>query len=326
VTALRWAILGTGWMGSQIAEGIATQPDAELVAVLSRSEERGKAFAGRFGGRPFLDEATLLGARDLDIVYVGTPNALHADQARRAIRAGKHVLCDKPLAFRATDAEAVASEAAAAGVTLSVVFQTRRHPGLEMVRGAIESGSIGVPCLVEVRLSLGAEELAGWRADADLAGAGSLHNLGVHALDTLQCAAGAPIVELSAMQRPKGAALDRTTLVAARCANGVLGTVVVSQELGAEDVSAVLTGTAGTIRWSGWLAPYRTGEVVVSGPGGVDRQPAAAPDIYSRVVRAFQDAVLTGSAPDPTPAEAVASVRIAQAVREGRPWLVEGAR
>jgi 1,5-anhydro-D-fructose reductase (1,5-anhydro-D-mannitol-forming) len=302
-------------MCRQIAKGIAALPDAQLVGVLSRSEQRGRAFAEPYGGRWFADEPELLASPGVDVVYIGTPNAFHADQALRAIRAGHHVLCDKPLALTVPDAEAVLAAAADAGRTLSVVFQTRRHPGLGLVRRIIDAGTIGNPGLVEVRLSFGAEELRGWRADAQLAGAGSLTNLGVHALDTLACVAGAAVDEVTAIQRPPAAALDRTTMLLARCSNGVLGTVVVSQELGAEDVSVAVTGTAGTIRWGGWLAPYRAGDVVVMTDAGVELHAAEAPDIYTRVVRAFQDAVVAGLPPDPTPEEAVWSVRLAVAIR-----------
>jgi 1,5-anhydro-D-fructose reductase (1,5-anhydro-D-mannitol-forming) len=317
VSGLRWAILGTGWMCSQIAHGIDAGSGSELVAVVSRAEETGRAFAERHapGARVFLDDRAMLGSADVDAVYVGTPNALHPEQALRAIRAGRHVLCDKPLAFTLADANAVRDAAAAASLTLSVVFQTRRHPALALVRGAIEAGEIGTPGLVEVRLSFGAESLAGWRSDPGLAGAGSFHNLGVHAVDTLECVAGAPIVDVSAMRRPASAVLDRTTTLLVRCANGVLGTVVVSQELGAEDVRVAVTGTLGTIEWTGWLAPYRTGEVVVGSGSKGRRTTVAAPDIYTRVVRSFEDAVSGDLPPDPSPDEAVHSVAVAEAVR-----------
>ena len=116
-----------------------------------------------------------------------------------AAEAGKHVLCDKPLATTVADAERAVAACEAAGVRLGITFQTRNHEGMRDIRDLLAAGGIGSVRLVQIELGPGRKLPQGWRTDPGLAGVGVMHNLGVHAYDLLRFLLGAEVVEATAV-------------------------------------------------------------------------------------------------------------------------------
>ena len=111
---IAWGIVGTGGVARQFAADLALLPDASLIGVCSRDLEKAKAFQTEFRAeRPYSDLDAMLADPGIDLIYIATPNALHAEQALRAIAAGKSVLVEKPLATSVADAERIGREAAA---------------------------------------------------------------------------------------------------------------------------------------------------------------------------------------------------------------------
>src|SRR5436309_1647292 len=128
--ALGWGIIGTGGIaGHAAAPAInALGSDGYLAAAVSRDRDRAEAFAQKHGAkRAYIDYRDLLADPEVDVVYISTPNGLHAEQAILAARAGKHTLCEKPLAVTVADARRVVEEFARAGLKLGTNFQTRHH-------------------------------------------------------------------------------------------------------------------------------------------------------------------------------------------------------
>src|ERR1700676_3993983 len=117
---LGWGIVGPGGIADrEMAPAIAADPNSELVAVVARDPDKGRAFAAKHGARSSsTDYAEMLARPDVDVVLVTPPNALHPHQGMAAARAGKHVLCDKPLALTAADGERAIAACADAGVKL----------------------------------------------------------------------------------------------------------------------------------------------------------------------------------------------------------------
>jgi predicted dehydrogenase len=144
-TTLGWGIVGTaGIADREMAPAIGKSSGSELVGVVSRDETRAREFAERHGApRALTSYEELLADPAVDIVYIATPNALHADQTAAAARAGKHILGDKPLATGVADARRAADAADAAGVKLGVNFQTRHHEVMPEIRKRIADGEIG---------------------------------------------------------------------------------------------------------------------------------------------------------------------------------------
>jgi 1,5-anhydro-D-fructose reductase (1,5-anhydro-D-mannitol-forming) len=334
---LRWALVGTGTMASRLATAVEHTEGSTVAAVVSRSREAGARFGREHGvAEVHGDLQGALGEAGVDIVYIGSPNALHASQALVAIRSGRHVLCDKPLGVSSAEAREVASAAEAAGITLSVVLQNRHHPTSLIVRDAVRDGQIGRVRLVRGSIGFGYEELVGWRADLEQAGAAAVFNLGIHLYDLIGYLLDARAREIKAIVEPGGVSLDRTALALARYEGGTLAYLQVSQELTEDDVRIELVGERGMIGWDGWMAPYRSGEVVISTPAGVSRFHSECPDAYERLVRAFAEAVRGGNSPQPSVRDTVHGVEIAEAVitsgRTGRavelarPTVVEPVR
>jgi predicted dehydrogenase len=312
---MRWAIVGTGWMSSGIARALERIPDARLVGVAGRDLERATTFAHGFGcegAYPSLGDC--LAAVRPDIVYVGSPNAAHADHVAEAIAAGAHVLADKPLALSAARAVRLRDQARRQGVGLGINLQVRKHPALAYVRRSVDAGRIGTVVRATAHLSMGVDPLVGWRADPEQAGAGSIHNLGAHALDTLMAAVGAVPARVSAVQRPAGAVLDLTTSVLLDFDDGPIGAAMVSQATLGDDVVLELAGTRGRLRWTGFLAPYRSGAVVIETDAGRQVRRAVAPDAYVRLVRDFQAAVRRGRDPEPGADAAVTLASVTDAI------------
>jgi len=171
-------------MADGIARAIRQTPNAELVAVVGRKRDAARAFAERHGAAAAHDALAEALTDGVDAVYVGSPNALHAEHAGRALEAGKHVLCDKPLATDVAEAQDLCNRAKAKRLTLSVNLQVRHHPGIARVRGWLLDGTIGRLVAVRASISFGTEDLVGWRAVPELAVVAALYNLGIHAVDS----------------------------------------------------------------------------------------------------------------------------------------------
>jgi 1,5-anhydro-D-fructose reductase (1,5-anhydro-D-mannitol-forming) len=142
---VRWGIIGLGKIAdTEIAPAITASSQGELRGVVSRDPGRAEAFAVRHGAEralTSLDE--LLADPGVDAVYIATPNALHAGGVVAAARAGKHVMCDKPLALSVADARRAVASCEQAGVRLGITFQTRFHDNFGRFRELVQDGSLG---------------------------------------------------------------------------------------------------------------------------------------------------------------------------------------
>ena len=147
---LQWGILGAGNISSQWVLSLRACPGAEVTAVAARDLERAQGFASRHGiGSAYDNYEEMANAPDVDIVYVGTITRLHKEHSLLCIAAGKHVLCEKPLAENAEDAREMYAAAEERGVMLQDGMWTRFFPAVEHARLAVESGLIGDVMLVQ---------------------------------------------------------------------------------------------------------------------------------------------------------------------------------
>uniref|UniRef100_A0A7S1LR94 D-xylose 1-dehydrogenase (NADP(+), D-xylono-1,5-lactone-forming) n=1 Tax=Alexandrium catenella TaxID=2925 RepID=A0A7S1LR94_ALECA len=147
---LRWGIIGTGAISAQWAMCLRSCPGATLQAVAARSAEKAKKFAGYYGIKTsYGSYAEMVASPDVDVVYIGTVTRLHKEHSLLAIAAGKHVLCEKPLADSADDARAMYAAAEERGVMLQDAMWTRFFPAVEHARAAIDAGAIGKVRMVQ---------------------------------------------------------------------------------------------------------------------------------------------------------------------------------
>ena len=179
------AILGAGTIGT--IHGLASLEAAgvRVRSVWSRALPSAERLAGRLGARAVADAAEIAADPDVDAVLVATPTHLHAEGALAAIAAGKHVLCEKPLARDLASAERIVSAAEGAGVRLLVGHVVRFFPEFVRLREAVRAGEVGNPAVVRMsRLASFPHGSAEWHADRAFSG-GVVLDMAIHDLDWL---------------------------------------------------------------------------------------------------------------------------------------------
>ena len=224
---LRWGLIGASTIAAQHMIGAIRANGGDVVAVMSASAERAKAFAAKHDIRRSTTElAALVGGDDIDAVYISTTNELHRDQALAAADAGKHVLCEKPLALTLADARAIVHACRARGVTLGTNHHLRNAATHRAMREAILSGRIGRPLFARVFHAVYLPpHLQGWRIDKPEAGGGVVLDITVHDADTLRFVLDSEPVAVSAMTSRGGMAhegLEDGVMGVVRFANGAL--------------------------------------------------------------------------------------------------------
>lgn len=202
-----FAIAGTGLIAKFHARAVGDTPGARLVAVCGRDRARAEAFAAEFGCAACDSLETVLARSDVDVLAVATPSGAHLDAALAAARAGKHVLCEKPLEITLERIDAMIEAHRAAGTRLGCIFQMRYMPALRPIRDALREGRFG-------RLTYAGAYVPWWRSDdyyfgsswhgtQALDGGGALMNQSVHMIDLL-CDLLPPIDFVSAVVSSAG--------------------------------------------------------------------------------------------------------------------------
>ena len=191
VRPLRIAMIATGGIAeTALAPAITRAAGAELWSVLSRDAARARDFAERHGAaspRPaYTDLDALLADPELDAVLIASPDGLHAEQCIAAARAGKHVLCEKPMATTAADAEGMAAACRDAGVKLGIAYHMRWHRGHRDLAGAAHAGRFGVLRHMRAQWSMRARDDSNWRAHSEVGRWWGLAAVGTHCLDQVR--------------------------------------------------------------------------------------------------------------------------------------------
>jgi predicted dehydrogenase len=178
---IRWGIIGPGAIATGFAEGMQLAEGGTVAAVASRSAERAEAFADRFDIPVRYGDYDSLGADpDIDVVYVATPHARHEADTLDALRAGKHVLCEKPLALNARQAGRMAEEARSRGLFLMEAIWSRFLPAYRILVDLVGERRIGEPLLVEADFGFRRPVDSGHRHFAPELGGGALLDLGIY--------------------------------------------------------------------------------------------------------------------------------------------------
>jgi xylose dehydrogenase (NAD/NADP) len=222
MAGLRWGILGPGRISTRIVRAVRAADRAELVAVGSRDADRAAAYAARFGiGQAFGSYDALLASPDVDVVYIALPNHLHAEWTIRALEAGKHVLCEKPLALRVADVEAIEAASREAGRIAVEAFMYLHHPQIVRVLELVEGGQLGQLELVRGSFSFLLSAPDDPRVDPDMGG-GSLWDVGCYPVSFARRVTGQEPDRLAASARFDERGVDRTFVGQLHFPSGVL--------------------------------------------------------------------------------------------------------
>jgi len=192
MSVVKWGVIGAAGIADRrmIPEGIVPAHNAELVAICDVTAELVNKVGEKYGIPPdqrYTSDVELIANAPVDAVYVATPNHLHKNQVLECAAAGKHVLCEKPLAITIEDCEEMVEACAAAGVKLGVDFMMRFHCCHRKIKEMVDAGQLG-------RLVMGRAELTCWyppipgafRQDPLLGGGGAFIDMGNHCVENLK--------------------------------------------------------------------------------------------------------------------------------------------
>ena len=227
---LRFGLVGCGVIGPLHAEALASLLDARLEAVTDRVAERAERLAAQYGARAYTDMNVMLAREKLDVVTICTPSGRHGEHACRAMRAGCHVIVEKPMEIRLEAIDEMLRVQKEQGVKLAVISQHRFDPATQRVRALIDEGAFG-------RLVLGDAQIPWWRSQAyydsgkwrgtwKLDGGGVLMNQSIHMIDLLQWLMG-PVTSISAYTDTLAHRMETEDVAVAvlRFTGGALGTI-----------------------------------------------------------------------------------------------------
>lgn len=254
---VKWLVIGIGDITrKRVLPAILAEPRSQLYAVLTRDPSKAEPYSGV---RVFTALADALRDPAVDAVYVASPTALHAPQTIASLRAGKHVLGEKPAAMNYPEAESIAQAARASGRLWGVAYYRRLYRKLLRTRELIAEGAIGKPVLAEANCHswLPVEERS-WLWDPALAGGGPLYDIASHRIDAFNFLFGRP---------------SRAT--------GLLSNAV--HQLAVEDSATVLidypSGVRGIVdvRWNSHV--YRDQFRVIGADGEIDLDPLNGPSL-----------------------------------------------
>jgi predicted dehydrogenase len=310
---LRFGILGAARIApAALVRPAAKLPSVEITRIAARDRQRAEAFAAEHGiAAVAASYAELVASDDVDVVYNPLPISLHAEWTVAALRAGKHVLCEKPFASNAQEAARMVEVAEAEGRVLAEAFHYRYHPMFGRILDEVASGRIGTVERVEGVFTVPiAQPDIRW----DYAtGGGSLMDLGCYPVSWVRHVTGEePVVaSAEAVEGPDG--VDASIWAELAFSSGASGRIASAMDRGPE-TRLTITGSEGTIEAANPMAPQAGNTLTITSAGGQTAGPIEAGITYDHMVRAFADHVVHG-APFPTRgADSVANMAAIDAV------------
>lgn len=267
-TVVNWGVLGTARIAEQQIVPAVTRSTNGRVLGVSSASGRARAFAERLGiPRAYTSHDALLADPEIDAVYLPLPNALHSQWTIRSAAAGKHVLCEKPIALTPDELTEMETVCRDVGVRLSEGFMYRHHPQIDRVRELLTDGRIGDVRAVEARFHFLMDITAATDIRLDQAlGGGALRDVGCYPIDLMNLLLGGPPTEAAAVSSLRDGVGVETAIAAVLLYDGVIGTFSCGFESPAMDHCTIL-GSEGSIQLRHPFRPDAnggTGVIVVS--------------------------------------------------------------
>jgi predicted dehydrogenase len=313
---IKWGVIGSGGIARRrtIPEGIAAADNAELVVVYNRTPAANVEVARAFGAHAASTIEELLNC-DINAVYIATPAHVHLEQAVACARAGKHVLCEKPLGLTLDDAQSMVAACESAGVRLGTALMMRFHAQHRAALELIQQGRLGRTVFARAQLSCWYPPIDGaWRQDPASGGGGALMDLGGHCIDLLEMLFGpAKAVSCTINRIVHGYPIEDGAVATLQFENGALGVVDTFFCIPDESSRNVLElyGSRGSILARGTIGQSARGEMMAyleKGASDYDAQQARAAaaavpidpapvNMYRAEIEEFSQAVLDGREP-----------------------------
>jgi predicted dehydrogenase len=329
---LRWGILGTGNIARQFAAGLNDSARASLAFVGSRSATSAELFVKGLvgsGGVSLGSYEDVLDARDVDAVYVSLPNNLHHEWTIRALRAGKHVLCEKPFAANAAQAQEMFDVARRAGRVVVEAFMYRSHPQTHAAVRAVRAGAIGDVKLIRTSFCFRTSKVAGTiRFDPRLAG-GSVMDVGCYCVSFARLIAGAEPTGVHAVGHLHESGVDDLAAGTLSFQHGIIAVLNCGMAV-QTDNSAYVCGTEGYVHIPvPWKPPAQGSQIHIvrqtpplmegnARPSAPPRETIEIPggrNLYAHEIDDFAATVLDGKPSAVTSADTLGNMRVLDEIR-----------
>jgi 1,5-anhydro-D-fructose reductase (1,5-anhydro-D-mannitol-forming) len=314
---VRWGLIGASNIAKQwLCGSINRHPDCEVVSVYSRNEARAAAFAKDLGlQRQSTSLTDFLADPGIDAVYISTTNEKHHDEAIAAAKAGKHILCEKPLALSVADAQAMVDAADEAGVVFATNHHLRNMETHRAIKNIITSGQLGQITSARIAFTVDLpDDLARWRLNDPAAGAGVILDLTVHNMDLLRFYFDANPVAVTAMGVTSGAApkgIKDNVMTVWEFPGRLLVSCQDSFLVPFGGTAVDVHGTLGSVHGDNVLWQKPQGKVVLRDKAGI-REIAVEHRIpYDRTIVDFVNAIRGSGTPSVSGEDGVQSLRLA---------------
>ena len=266
---IRWGVIGAGGIAHRrtIPEGILQEENSQLVALVDANPTLAKELGEKYQVPSYTEIEPLLADEDIDAVYIATPVYLHKEHVIAAAKAGKHILCEKPLSLNVNEALEIQEAVKKAGVKFQLGFMMRFHTAHQKILQMLEEGKLGQPVFGRAQLTCWYPPIEGaWRQDPTLGGGGTVVDLASHCVDLLEMFFG-PIDKVGAFidTLTHDYPVEDSNVIILKFASGAHATV--DNNFNVPDLSASnvleIYGTGGSVVTEGTIGQSSNGKLTL---------------------------------------------------------------
>jgi len=298
---IKWALIGCGDIAQRrVAPALRDLKSCELVAVSRSRSDLAESFAHQFGaGRWYREWQELTTDREVDAVYIATPVHLHAEQTVAAAEAGKHVLCEKPMAMSVKECDEMIAACRANGVKLGIAYYRHFYPVIDRIKTVLQSGEIGQTVLVQINafewFNPQPDHSRYWLIKQELAGGGPMFDFGCHRIEALLNIFGpiskvASIVTKNVFDRE----VEDTATALFQFESGPCAVLSVTHAASEPRDTLEVFGTHGSI----YVPVLNKGKMrIMTSDGEQEESHPPAPNVHQPLIEDFVGAVLTDREP-----------------------------
>ena len=299
---VRWGLIGAGDIArKRVAPALRHLPNCELISISRSKAELAAEFAAEFGAKKwFADWRGLIADPEIDAVYIATPVFLHAEQTIAAAKAGKHVLCEKPMTLSVAECDRMITACEGSNVKLGIAYYRRFYPAVIRAKEIIESGEIGDVSVAQINafeyVDLDPKDPRHWFVEKKKSGGGPMIDFGCHRLEVLRNLFGAVTSVTSLVSNKRfGREVEDTAIASLQFENGTCASVTVTHAAREPQDTLHIFGMNGSIH----VPVLNEGQMTVN-IGGEIRNESLPPDanLHAPLISDFADAVIHDRAPE----------------------------
>ncbi|MGB8213185.1 MAG: Gfo/Idh/MocA family oxidoreductase [Anaerolineales bacterium] len=322
---LRWGLLSTARINKALIPPLQLSKRNKLLAVASRSQEKADSYAREKNiKRAYGSYEALLADPEIDVIYNPLPNHLHAEWTIQALEAGKHVLCEKPLALSLAEVDAIAAASEKYGKIVAEAFAYRSHPHMRKVKELVSGGKLGKVKMMHGSFTFVMTNLEDIRWDP-LMGGGSLWDIGCYPLSFMRGLLGAEPLEVFGWQVTSPSGIDETFAAQLRFPGDIYAQLDCSFKIPIHEFMEIVGDQATLTIPKPFNSAFRK-KLYLTRAGKISTIVVKGPDPYAAQVEDFADTILLGRPPvvslADSRADTAAILALLESAKSGRPVTV----